>query len=130
MRRKKNGRNIMAPPSITTRNSQLATRLQSNMSSAIGSLRDGDTMANRERDEKIRTAIRMRNKPTLADYFSEVYRRYGDEMGWRMGQTYFNVLYEMRPDLSERIRSTPIDPFYQDVYIPAFLTFVAENWNG
>lgn len=48
---------------------------------------------------------------------------------WRLGQTYFNVLCELRPDLSERIRTTDLDPFYRDQIIPEFLNWVGEQWN-
>lgn len=32
--------------------------------------------------------------------------------GQRYGQRLFNVLYEIRPDISERLRATRLDPFY------------------
>jgi hypothetical protein len=46
----------------------------------------------------------------------------------RSGQAHFNVLYEMRPDLSERIRATTLDPFYNDGLLPDFLVWVRDNW--
>ena len=48
---------------------------------------------------------------------------------WRWGQTLFNVLYEMRPDLSEMYRGEQLDPFYNDRIIDAFLESVEANWN-
>lgn len=51
---------------------------------------------------------------------------------WRLGQTYFNVLYEVRPDLSDgkqAIRASAIDPFYQDHLVAVFLVDVARRWN-
>lgn len=33
---------------------------------------------------------------------------------WRLGQTYFNVLYQYYPELADSIRSTEYDPFYVD----------------
>lgn len=47
---------------------------------------------------------------------------------WRIGQTYFNVLARRRPDLSEQIRSGPLDPFYRNERVPEFVAFLAENW--
>lgn len=50
---------------------------------------------------------------------------------WRLGQTYFNVLHAVRPDLSEQIRGdVQFDPFYQDKKINDFLGFVANRWNA
>lgn len=31
---------------------------------------------------------------------------------WRIGQTYFNVLYQLYPDLADEIRGSSIDPFH------------------
>ena len=47
---------------------------------------------------------------------------------WRAGQALFNVLHRIRPDLSERVRATKLDPFNRDTRNPAFLNFVKENW--
>lgn len=33
----------------------------------------------------------------------------------RLGQVYFNVLKDVRPDIAEHIRGTMFDPFYKDV---------------
>ena len=49
---------------------------------------------------------------------------------WRRGQTYFNALWELRPDLSEQIRGKyELDPFHRDELLPAFLEFVRANWD-
>lgn len=48
---------------------------------------------------------------------------------WRMGQTYFNVLSQVRPDLAELVRGTELDPFYQDDRVVGFLEFVASRWD-
>jgi len=46
----------------------------------------------------------------------------------RRGQAYFNMLHTYRPDLSEQIRSTDLDPFYKD-YVPAdSIAFVIKEW--
>ena len=47
---------------------------------------------------------------------------------WRWGQTLFNVLHEMRPDLSMAVAATDLDPFY-DQHIDQFLTWAEANWN-
>jgi hypothetical protein len=52
-----------------------------------------------------------------------------DNRDWREGQRAFNVLHLMRPDLSEQIRATPLDPFHRDERLPEFLEWLKENWN-
>lgn len=47
---------------------------------------------------------------------------------WRRGQAYFNILHLMRPDLAERVRGTPMDPFHQDDKIGDFLAWVVLHW--
>lgn len=50
----------------------------------------------------------------------------------RYGQALFNVLADMRPDLSQAVRSDDsIDPFYADAdsdRIKAFYAWLNENW--
>ncbi len=48
--------------------------------------------------------------------------------GWRVGQFFFNVLYDNRPDLAETVRGTELDPFHDDTRISGFLQFVESNW--
>lgn len=47
---------------------------------------------------------------------------------WRKGQTHFNVLHDVRPDLAELIRGTSIDPFHKDCVLSEFLHRVATMW--
>jgi hypothetical protein len=47
---------------------------------------------------------------------------------WRLGQTYFNILARVRPELAESVRGTMNDPFYLDDRIPAFLSYLAMHW--
>jgi hypothetical protein len=51
----------------------------------------------------------------------------------RLGQWAFNLLVDERPDLSEQVRATPLDPFFvdtlSDTRMQLFLKFVGENWN-
>lgn len=53
---------------------------------------------------------------------------------WRVGQTIFNCLYELRPDLSEQIRGTTLDCFYNDgnwsgLATQATLKWIEEHWD-
>lgn len=53
---------------------------------------------------------------------------------WRPGQTAFNVLRSMRPEMAEKIRGSAMDPFSADFMrnghdrIAVFLAHVRENW--
>jgi hypothetical protein len=49
---------------------------------------------------------------------------------WREGQTAFNFLNAMRPELADQIRNDPtgIDPFYVDANLPAFFAWLEEHW--
>ncbi len=47
-------------------------------------------------------------------YIRQVQVRIDIQKQWRLGQTYFNVLLEMHPELAEMIRGTSIDPFHFD----------------
>lgn len=49
---------------------------------------------------------------------------------WRIGQYYFNTLLHVRPDLAEEIRTSVLDPFYDDTRIPAFLAALQDWWNA
>lgn len=46
----------------------------------------------------------------------------------RLGQLYFNILAKWRSDLTDVIRATENDPFYDDRRIPQFLKFVRQHW--
>ena len=46
----------------------------------------------------------------------------------RRGQATFNVLYRIRPDLSERIRGTALDAFYKNERLDAMCLFIEEEW--
>jgi hypothetical protein len=68
---------------------------------------------------------------TLEDYFKEVDRSYQVNPTWRYGQTLFNCLVEVRPDLSEQIRTTKLDPFFKDddAGLDDFLDWLDVNWD-
>jgi hypothetical protein len=68
------------------------------------------------------------------DYLEAVIINQVKYMNWRLGQTAFNTLADMRPDLAEHIRGSDSDPFYAD-HLPAgylkvanFLAHVREEW--
>lgn len=46
----------------------------------------------------------------------------------RRGQFFFNFLYRHRPDIADKLHSTPLDPFYLDDRLDAAINFVRENW--
>jgi hypothetical protein len=62
------------------------------------------------------------------EYLGEVVQALNKFESWRVGQTYFNVLYRVRPDLSEAIRGTHLDPFHNDDEVPKFLAWASANW--
>lgn len=64
---------------------------------------------------------------TLADYLAEVTGP--KPRAHRAGQWYFNLLDVARPDLADRVRGTALDPFHRDDRLPAFLAWLADNWD-
>ncbi len=79
---------------------------------------------------------------TFEEYLAEVDRVYllwsgGSKSGgsnpWRLGQTYFNLLMEVRPDLAMRLTldgdRNDLDPFNSDKRIPMFLEWLEAEWN-
>lgn len=49
----------------------------------------------------------------------------------RIGQHMFNTLYYYNPNLAKDIRGQldSIDPYYNDSNVPAFLSYVIQNWS-
>jgi len=71
----------------------------------------------------------MDREPTFYDYSQVLFpQRLRERPQERAGQAAFNSLNEIRPDLSERVRTTGLDPFYQDDRLTDFFEFVAKNW--
>lgn len=66
----------------------------------------------------------------IAEYLQIVRTVNARTADWRMGQTYFNVLTEARPELAEKVRGSMVDPFNDDSRIPDFLVFLSDNWDG
>ena len=52
------------------------------------------------------------------------------EYGLRKGQSFFNALYDVDPDLADKIRDTEIDPFYTDDKLNEFLETVINTWEN
>jgi hypothetical protein len=63
---------------------------------------------------------------TFARYLEAVEVAMRERRGLRKGQTFFNVLREMEPELADRLTGTADDPFYNDGKLPEFLLRVAE----
>lgn len=66
---------------------------------------------------------------TFPEYLVEVAAYQTSHPSWRRGQRHFNVLCMHRTDISETIRGTLLDPFYQDARIPTFLEAVRSRWS-
>jgi len=47
---------------------------------------------------------------------------------WREGQRFFNYLYELRPDLAERMRGTLGDPFHREAVTDRMWIWVVLHW--
>jgi hypothetical protein len=71
------------------------------------------------------------NAVTFDEYVEQAARYSRTESeSLRIGQAYMNMLIEVRPDLAEQVATGRrwIDPFYFDVNLDAFLTWLADNW--
>jgi hypothetical protein len=66
---------------------------------------------------------------TFDEFLATVKQTEADKPHWRRGQTVFNVLYQLRPDLAERIRTTDLDPFYLDNRVPWTLAWIEDEWD-
>lgn len=69
---------------------------------------------------------------TFEDYKLAVEAAHRSNPGWRLGQAAFNVLRENRPDLSEQIRATKLDPFHSTdltSILPKFYEWAEQHWS-
>lgn len=57
---------------------------------------------------------------TTRDY----YRTYAS---WRFGQSAFNALYDLHPEIANEVRGTENDPFYNDKVMPDFWAWLGEK---
>ena len=67
---------------------------------------------------------------TFQEYQAAVERAYKENLHWRRGQAAFNVLLNNRPDLSEQVRGSGIDPFHKDDLLSHFYQWVENNWEA
>lgn len=69
----------------------------------------------------------------LHNYFkkSKEYHREHETKGIRYGQALYNVLSEIRPDLSGFIAGTTLDPFYKNEFeeLQPFFTWIHNQWS-
>jgi hypothetical protein len=81
------------------------------------------------------TAITVRSEASppprritaFAQYQRAVKVAMRERRGLHKGQTFFNVLFELEPELAQRLTGTADDPFYNDGNLPGFLLRVAEE---
>lgn len=64
---------------------------------------------------------------TLSEYIEELHKRLAADPGKRTGQQAFVVLWQMRPDLANRISGTARDPFYDSERLDIFLEWLAQQ---
>lgn len=67
---------------------------------------------------------------TFEEYQTAVEYAQENNPTWRKGQAAFNVLMCNREDLSERVRGTPLDPYYNDTILNEFYHWVREHWDS
>jgi hypothetical protein len=48
--------------------------------------------------------------------------------GVRVGQEYFNALYEIRPMIARGLTASTFDPFFHDYVSANCLAYVSRNW--
>jgi hypothetical protein len=46
----------------------------------------------------------------------------------RVGQIYFNKLYDVRPHVANKLRGSKIDPFFKNRVTDTVKQFVKDNW--
>ena len=78
--------------------------------------------------ELLRTGNIVRQKEVSFHEYIIVAAELFRENDFRMGQTYFNVLLEMRPDIANHIRGTDKDAFYDNDKLPTMLAEVYKRW--
>lgn len=59
------------------------------------------------------------HKKALQDYIN-------NKPHYRLGQSYFNTLHDIKAELADSIRATVIDPFYNDDKLPDFILYISE----
>jgi hypothetical protein len=59
-----------------------------------------------------------------------VQQQYGEFPHLRIGQVYFGLLEELRPDLAEKLRGSPHDPFYKTEVPIEAEQLVEKEWDN
>lgn len=76
----------------------------------------------------------MNNTVNHKELWDEVLKRYHsyiyENVHYRNGQAMFNALYDIDPDLADKLRASPVDCFHQDRLIPEFIGAIFINWLG
>lgn len=72
----------------------------------------------------------MTDQRTFDEFNDYVTRRLKEQPDWRYGQTLFNCLADWRPDLSEQIRTTELDPFHRDEISGDCWQWIRDSWSG
>jgi|SaaInlStandDraft_6_1057023.scaffolds.fasta_scaffold99728_1 hypothetical protein len=69
---------------------------------------------------------------TIDDYLEQVSKSIPAHPEWRYGQTLFNVLYDMDPELGNKVRATRLDPYYanEDDVLSEFIEWVTLSLDG
>lgn len=65
---------------------------------------------------------------TYSDFLLRWRARCAETPTLRRGQALMNLLFEVRPDLYDRINMSALDPFYTDVSLAPVLTVLNEEW--
>jgi hypothetical protein len=69
------------------------------------------------------------NEMTYEEFIAKVasnYEKLGEE--WRYGQTFFNTLSSLRPDLAETIRGSLHDPYHKEIISEETHRFLSARW--
>lgn len=61
---------------------------------------------------------------TKDEFVAKVHKTHLKNPDWRLGQTYFNILTLIDPDISNSISTTIYDPYYNDSNIKNFLVYL------
>ena len=69
-----------------------------------------------------------KTRPTFEDYNRERSVYAAEHPTHREGQVAFNVLQDMRSDLTIHAYGNYFDPYYVDTLLPEFLEWVEANW--
>lgn len=93
---------------------------------------EGMDAYNDAKENGMQMPVKTEATPTTFDgYLHAVYACPALASGdWRLGQTFFNILHTIRPDLANKLRDCAewADPYYDDHKIPLFVAYIAERW--